>query len=370
MAATLIAQAGHSVALFEKKSFPRFQVGESLVPAVNLTLERMGLIDKMDGRGVAKHGVQFYTAESPSRPFYFADTDDPRLHSTWQVLRSDFDQFLIDYAAENGVDVATETPVFGTLEDEGVVCGVRLADEDVSAQVVLDASGQKGIVAQRYGEREHIKGLENAAVYAHYRDVKVDPGIDAGNTIVFRIDSSAWFWFIPLPDDVVSIGLVAPAKRVSSFGKTPTDILDRAIKMQPFLEERLVEAKRQGDVRVARDFSYRATKDGGPGWGLVGDALGFIDPVYSTGLFLTAHSAELAADAVIDAFKRGEEHPDLAEYSVDYQVAFDRFLALVRAFYQDGFHFGQLAKEEQYRRGLIDLLIGAVYTPRRWRRPM
>lgn len=366
-AATLLARQGHTVALCERQSFPRFHVGESLVPAVNLTLDKLGLIDRMDEKGfVHKHGVQFYNPSGPSRPFYFSEVKDDRMHRTWQVLRSEFDRLLLDNAARAGVRVETDEPVVEVLREGPAVTGVRVrrldeSEETIEARVVLDASGQKGVIANELTQQTVIRGLENTAVYAHYRDVRRDSGLDAGSTLIYRIDSRSWIWFIPL-QDVVSIGLVTSARQILRFGDDRKAILQSAIDQTPHLKARLEGATRAGEVRVARDFSYRANIDGGEGWALVGDALGFIDPIYSTGLLLAMLSAEVAAREVTCALAGDHVHPDLRGFSRDWQRAFDRFLPLVRAFYTDDFKFGELSKHEAHRQGLVDLLTGIVDT--------
>ena len=377
--ATLVADAGHRVALVEKETFPRFAVGESLVPAVNSTLKKIGVLDAMDGAGFPqKHGVQFYSPKGPSRPFYFSESAAPEHHRTWQVLRSRFDALLLDNAKRHGVEVSTATSAVGLeMSTEGrheAVTGLRIRSGNVErvlhAQVIVDAGGQRSPLAREFGGRTHIPGLDNAAVYAHYRGVKLDTGLDAGSTIIFKIGTASWFWFIPLPDDIVSVGLVAPAKEVAALGGPPHELLDNAVASCSHLAERLERAERTTEVRVARDYSYRAERDGGPGWMLVGDALGFMDPVYSTGLFLATHSAELAAEAIVERMAAApdpDSNPnddaaplDFAGYSAPYQISFDRLLALVRAFYQEGFRFGELAREPEQRQGLVDLLIGNV----------
>ena len=361
----LAAAAGHRVLVFERQAFPRFQIGESLVPAVNLTLAKLGVLERMDQLGFPrKHGVQFFSPSGPSRPFYFSEVSDPRMHQTWQVLRSDFDAMLLDNAVRAGAEVVSETQVVGVETSGERVAGVKVRDAAgervVAAKVVVDASGQQGVLAQRMGGRVHIEGLHNTAVYAHYQGAVLDTGMDAGSTLIYRIGHGCWLWFIPLPD-VVSIGLVAPARQISTFGKAPAEMLDAAIAVCEPLQARLASARRTNEVRAVRDSSYRAVRDGGDGWILVGDALGFIDPIYSTGLFLTMFSAELAADAI--SAELGGRGQGLAGYSKDYQAAFDRFLVLVRAFYQEGFRFGEFARDASHRAGLVDLLTGIVATP-------
>jgi flavin-dependent dehydrogenase len=366
--ATLAAAAGHTVALYEKQAYPRFQVGESLVPACNLMLQKLGVLDQMDARRFPrKHGVQFFSPTGATRPFYFSEVSDPRMHSTWQVLRSDFDAMLLENAASVGVATNTRTEIVELCGTNGTVTGVKTrtadgAEQTVTARVVVDATGQNGLVTRRHGGRKIIDGLQNASVFAHFHDVELDQGIDAGSTLIYRIDAESWLWFIPLPD-VVSIGLVTPAKSISRFGKSPASILETAIDGSEPLRSRLEKADRTTSVRAVRDCSYRSEKDGGQGWLLIGDAVGFIDPIYSTGLFLTLFSAELGAAAITRQLEDGHGTPDFAGYSAEYQSAFEQFLTLVRAFYQQDFHFGALAKNPVHRQGLIDLLTGIVGTP-------
>ncbi len=366
-AAALLAKAGHSVGLFERQSFPRFHVGESLVPAVNLVLEKLGVRDRMDEIGFRqKHAVQFISSKGPSQPFYFSEVSDPRMHYTWQVLRSDFDRMMIENATDCGVHVETDAPVVEVSSVDGVVDGVLVQRLDesqdlFSARIVLDASGQKGVIAREFSHQELIPGLQNTAVYAHFEGVQLDPGIDAGSTLIYRVDAQSWIWFIPLVG-TVSIGLVTSARGILRFGQNRDEILQTAIDQCPALKGRMAEAKVDGEVRVARDFSYRAKCDGGQGWAVIGDSLGFIDPVYSTGLLLSVLSAETVALEAACALASDVKHPDMRGFSTSWQVAFDRFLPLVRAFYTEDFRFGELSKHKSHRQGLTDLLTGIVDT--------
>lgn len=365
--AALLAKSGAAVALFEKQAVPRFQIGESLVPAVNLTLDRLGLREAMDEEGfVRKNGVQFFSPDSATKPFYFKEVEDPRLHHTWQVLRSKFDAMLLRKAEQNGVTVHTETEVLRALTDGETVTGIEVAGPDgteaIEARVVVDASGQQGVLAkQGFTRQDVISSLQNAAVFAHYEGVERDEGVDAGNTLICRIGGNAWIWYIPL-ENVVSIGLVAPSKDLNSFGKGPAEILDKAISRSAELRRRLAKARRTMETRAVRDFSYRMEVDGGKGWLLAGDALSFIDPIYSTGLLLAVHSAELAAETIPKALAEPGV-PDFRGYSAPYQAAYEQLYLLVRAFYREDFHFGKLAANPQYRQGLVDLLTGIVGTP-------
>lgn len=375
-AAILLAQAGHDVALYEALDFPRVHVGESLIPAANRTLERIGVRGELDKLSCPpKFGVQFYSQRGAGRPFYFSEASDPELHQTWQVRRSEFDAALLERAGGLGVAITMRTQVRDVIMSDdvdgdgvdGVVRGVTILGPDgiekrVRAKAVLDASGQRGLLARRFGVREHIDGLANTAAWAHFEGARLDDGIDGGSTLIYRIRPSTWLWFIPLPDSV-SIGVVTPVDEIASFGHNPVEVLDAALEACEQMHERLENAKRVSPVRLIQDFSYRATRDGGKGWALIGDALGFMDPVYSSGLYLALHSAELAADRVIESFAAGTAVPDLEGFSTAYQEAFEQFLVIVRAFYREDFHFGEFARSGDRRKGLVDLFTGDVMSP-------
>ena len=366
-ASTLIAREGHSVIVFEKEAFPRFHVGESLIPAANQTLERLGLLEAMDGCGFPrKHGVQFFAGDKATRPFYFSESQNESLHQTWQVLRSDFDRLMLDNATSSGVLV--EKGRVAKIEEIGSewqrVCVHRDGGgkECVEARIVIDAGGQGGPLAKLLSERELIKGLDNVAIYAHYSGAKFGEGKDAGSTLIFRIARRKWVWFIPLPGDGVSVGLITEQDSLADADDGPEGLLHEAIASCEPLRERFVDSERTNPVRVERDWSYRARVDGGPGWAVIGDALGFLDPMYSTGLFLSLRSAELVAERSCELLASGAEVCDLAGYSASWQKAFAQFVPLVRAFYDPDFRFGELAKNPEHRQGLVDLLIGDVDT--------
>lgn len=374
-AAILLAREGHDVLVCDALDSPRVHVGESLIPAANRTLARLGMIERMDELACPrKFGVQFYSREKAGRPFYFDEASDADLHQTWQVRRSEFDAAMLDEARQLGADVLLRTQVRDVVLDrrgDEPDCDARVTAVDilgpdgvtrrVPTKIVLDASGQRGLLARRFGLREHFDGLRNAAAWAHFEGVALDEGRDAGSTLIYRVNSSTWFWLIPVPD-AVSIGVVMPKDELRRYGGNPVEILDAALADCPMLAQRMTNAKRSSPVRLARDFSYYARRDGGLGWALIGDALAFMDPVYSSGLFLALYSAELAADRAHAALQGDGSAIDLGGYSVKHREALERFLVIVRAFYREDFHFGEFARGGDRRKGLVDLFTGDVTT--------
>src|SRR6186713_2975175 len=215
---TLIADRGFSTGLFERERFPRFHIGESLIPETYWVLKRIGMLEKMQrSHFVKKYSVQFVNAAGKlSAPFYFSDNKPHECSQTWQVVRSEFDQMMLDNAREHGVDVHEGTRVLDVLMDGERAVGVRVkkADgttEDVPAKVVVDASGQNGLLMNRLRLRVWDPVLNKGAIWTYWEGAYRDTGRDEGATIVIQTtNKNGWFWYIPLHNNIVSVGVVAP----------------------------------------------------------------------------------------------------------------------------------------------------------------
>ncbi len=375
-AATLVALRGRSVLLLEKAPGPQLKVGESLMPATYWTLERLGMLERMRASDFPrKYSVQFYTRGGrASAPFYFFETDPEESSQTWQVLRSDFDRLLLENAAEKGVEVrfgsAVEAVRFerGEEGEEPRAVGVRAAIDggevrDVDARVVIDASGQRALISRSMGLKEDDPRLRHAAYWSHFKGARRDPGIDEGATLVLRTESPRnWFWFIPLPGERTSIGVVGPVEDLVDGGD-PEAVFARELARCPALAERMAGAEMLMPVRVARDYSYLSSRVGGNGWVLAGDAFGFLDPLYSSGVFLALESGAMAADAVIDALDAGDlSAARLNAHGERYADGIRAIRRLVYAFYDPEFSFGRfLERFPDQRPGIVDLLTGNVF---------
>lgn len=380
-AATLVAAAGRSVLLLDKAPGPQLKVGESLMPATYWTLERLGMLERMRASAFPrKYSVQFFSRGGrASAPFYFFETDPEESSQTWQVLRSDFDRLLLENAAEKGVEVrfgsAVEAVRFEGDEEgeEARAVGVRAAIDggevrDVDARVVIDASGQRALISRSMGLKDDDPRLRHAAFWSHFRGARRDAGIDEGATLVLRTESPRnWFWFIPLPGERTSIGVVGPVEDLigSGAGKEgdPEAVFARELGRCPALGERLAGAEMLMPVRVARDYSYLSRRVGGNGWVLAGDAFGFLDPLYSSGVFLALESGAMAADAVIDALDAGDlSAARLNAHGERYADGIRAIRRLVYAFYDPEFSFGRfLDRFPDQRPGIVDLLTGNVF---------
>jgi len=377
--ATLVAQRGRHVALFERERFPRFHVGESLIPETFGVFSRLGMLDAMRGsRFVEKHSVQFVNEKGIlSEPFYFADHRPQESSRTWQVRRSEFDEMMLRNAARQGVEVHEGCRVLEvTFDGAGPrprATGVRVQGDDgavhhVAADVVVDASGQGAMIQSRLGFREWDRQLKKAAVWSYWKGAARGTGRDEGATLVLQLDEKqGWFWYIPLHDDIISVGVVAGHDYLfkERATKDVEAIYREEIARCPGLVPRLEGAAMVESVRVAKEYSYRSREVAGDGWVLVGDAFGFLDPLYSSGILLALKSGELAADAVAAALDAGDTSAArLGAWAPDFARGMDRMRRLVCEFY-DGFNFGKFVKRYPHLKGHItDMLIGDLFNDR------
>ncbi|MFO1063706.1 MAG: NAD(P)/FAD-dependent oxidoreductase [Pirellulales bacterium] len=370
-ASTLIAQAGYKVTLFEREKFPRYHIGESLIPETYWVLERLNMLPKMRAsKFVHKHSVQFVSPSGKqSAPFYFYDNKPHECSQTWQVVRSEFDQMMLNNAREHGVKAYEETRVRDVIMEGDRIVGVKLHQKDgstreVRAKIVVDASGQTGLLMNKFGTRIWDPELNKGAVWTYWEGAYRDTGRDEGATVVLATsDRNGWFWYIPLHDNRVSVGVVAPFDYL--FGQnrgSHEDIYNQELERCPTVKERVSGAKRITGYFATRDYSYRCTKVAGDGWVTIGDAFGFLDPLYSSGVLLALRSGELAADAIVEGLGKGDTSGEqLGKWGPLLNQGIDRMRRLVCEYY-DGFNFGNFVRSYPNLRGTItDLLIGDLF---------
>ncbi len=277
---------------------------------------------------------------------------------------------LLDNAAEQGVDVRFGVGLREVLFDGERAVGARLepaAGEpiEVASRVLVDATGQSAFLARRLGLLDTEPCLRNASFFSHYTGAIRDSGIDEGATLILHTDNrKAWFWFIPLPGDVVSVGVVGPVDYlVRGRDGDPETVFAEELERCPALAPRLAPARRVMPVRAIRDFSYKSRRLAGDGWVLAGDAFGFIDPIYSTGVFLALKSGEMAADAIHDALAAGDPSAErLGRFEPELRAGMEALRKLVYAFYDPRFSFAEfLRRHPGCRRQLVSMLVGNVY---------
>lgn len=366
----LLERAGHHCVVLEADQFPRYHIGESLIPHTYRTLERLGLLPQLRASNYPrKYSVRFVSPEgSESTPFYFSETIAGDGAQTWQVERSSFDQLCLNQAREAGADVRIGIRVRHVLFEGDRAVGVRAQSADgesydVSAPVVVDASGRATVIGRQLNLRSPVPGLRKAAVWSYYKGGKRLPGIDAGETTIFMIRKRGWFWYIPLPDDVVSVGVVTDPEELFSTGQIAEAVFEREVNACAPLLERLKSAKRCEKVYGGPgELAYFNRRTSGDGWVAIGDARAFLDPIYSSGLFLALASAELAADAIHDALAANDvSGARLGGFEPRLMAGVDVVRRLIHAFYDPNFSFKDFAKRfPAQRRALIDCLVGDV----------
>ena len=367
--ATLLAQHGRQVLLLERESFPRYHIGESLMPHTWFTFERLGVLDWLKQSGSPrKHSVQFVsTSGKVSQPFYFFKTITEDWASTWQIRRSDFDTMMLENAVATGVDVRQGVAVRDVLREGDRVIGVRAdvpgGSETHRARVVVDATGRDALLAAKLGWKQRDPDLNKIAIFTYYTGALRDPGLDEGATTVAYIPDKGWFWYIPLVDDTVGVGVVAEHDYLYRETRDPEAIFRREAEDCRWIREHLAPGTHQGPMRVTGEFSYRATQAAGDGFCLVGDAFAFLDPVFSSGVYLALKSGELAADTIHAALETGEvTATTFQQYERDVRHGLDSFRRLVLAFYDPAFNFGEfIGKHPDLQPQLVDALVGNVF---------
>ena len=372
--ATLVAQRGHSVRLLERDHFPRYHIGESLIPETFSVLERLGILPALRAsRFVNKHSVQFVTEHGRlSEPFYFADHKPHECARTWQVLRQEFDQLLLDNARQHGVDVREGVRVLEVIFEGDRAVGVRTVDEaghesEMRGRVIVDAAGQSCLIQDRLGLREWDPVLKKAAIWTYWKGARRDTGRDEGATLVMQTrGKTGWFWYIPLHDDVVSVGVVAGHDHLFT-GRATKDletIYFEEVDACPGVQPRIAGAERVAPFRAAKEYSYRSRQVAGDGWVLVGDAFGFLDPLYSSGILLALQSGACAADAIAEGLECDDTSAArLGKWGPEFMAGMDRMRRLVCEFYE-GLNFGRFVRQHEDRKGLItDILIGDLFKP-------
>ena len=376
--ATLVAEQGYRVLLLERDSNPRFKVGESLIPASYWTFERLGMLEKLKASHFPKKfSVQFYSQSGKaSAPFYFYENDPHESSMTWQVLRSEFDDMLLENAVEKGAEVQRGVGVHSVLFEEDRAVGVRTKSPnrgsvDLPAKVIADSTGQSALISRRLKINDTEPELRKASIYTHFEGGIRDEGIDEGATLILHTENKdSWFWYIPLPYNRVSVGVVGSIDyllqdRRSDGAQLDAEAIFKAeLEKCPALKWRIDNAKQLFSVKTTKDFSYRAQQIAGNGWVLVGDAFGFLDPVYSTGLFLALKSGEMAADAINNALESGDLSGErLGQFGKEFVKGMESFRKLVYAFYTKEFSFAKFLKQfPECQQGIVDILSGNVFT--------
>jgi flavin-dependent dehydrogenase len=369
-AAAILAEYGHRVLVLEREKFPRYHIGESLIPFTYQPLDRLGLIPKMKASQFQKkYSVQFVSPNGKaSEPFYFFNRyDRETVAQTWQVLRSEFDEMLVENARAKGAEVREQITVKELMRDNGRVVGVRAQDKagvhEFRAPVVLDCTGKEAFSAVRNGWRMKDPYLNKVAVWTYYKGSKREPGIDEGETTVAYVPEKGWFWHIPQHNDIVSVGVVAEGKYLTRGGvREPEEIFKREVGQNAWIQDRLSVGEQVGPYFLTSEYSHHSRHCASEGLVLVGDAFAFLDPVFSSGLMLALKSGVMAGEEVHKAIVERDFSPErFSEYGRCMRVGIENMRKLVYAFYDPKFSFKQVIDKYPEAAGEItDCLSGDV----------
>ena len=377
-AAVLLAEAGIAVSVVECATFPRFHVGESLLPHTLPLLDRLGVAQAVAElpHTRRKEGASFFTPAGDRRiAYWFDQAAPPAITHSYQVRRDEFDLLLLDRARAAGAEVLSGWKAVGPVWEGNRLTGARLHDPGgyettFHARVLLDASGQSAFVANKMGWRFPYPKHRRIAVFGHYNGVEALPGREGGNIAVILTDGG-WTWVIPFADGSASVGVVVDLARREGRESAP-DLFQRVVASAPEAARRIAGAEALSPVSSCQSFSYRVMHMAGDGYCLLGDAAGFLDPVFSSGVFIATTTAASAAQDVIEGLAR---HPRLEANDFAPTVTLARslqrlFFSLVRSYYNPHFlaFFFAPSPALGIPPALISLLAGDVLGPGRWRR--
>src|SRR5882757_4936582 len=376
-AAILLARKGYKVIALEKAHHPRFHIGESLLPMNLPVFERLGVLDKVRAMGVFKPGADFEANnERGYNNYAFARAIGNSPPHAYQVWRQDFDQMLYGHARESGADAREghEVVKVEQANSRDTRLEVRAADGrsySIQARYLVDASGRDAFLSSKKQLRRKNNEHQSAAIFGHFRGAERRTGEDAGNISIYRFDHG-WMWMIPLPDGIMSIGAVCRPEYLKRRKGRTVEFLLETLHQNAALKARMQRAELIGDVRVTGNYSYDSTRMGGPGWVLVGDAFAFLDPVFSSGVYLAMSGAEQAAQ-VVDASLRepGREAKLLRKLEKRQRAGMARFSFFIYRF--NGPVLTQMFNEPrntwQLEQGVISMLAGDLFdTPKVLRR--
>jgi halogenation protein CepH len=346
--ATLVAMQNHRVLLLEREAFPRYQIGESLLPStIHGVCRLLGISSAIENAGFPKKFGGTFRWGKNKEPWSFSFDAAPSIGKArgyaYQVERAKFDQILLDNARHKGVQVVEEAAVTDLIEQDGRVTGVRYlhrkeSELTATAAFVADATGNQSRLAQRVGKREYSQFFQNVALFGYYENGKRLPPPNEGNIVVVSF-GEGWFWYIPLSKTLTSVGAVIAKEHAGRLNQGHEAAMEYFISSCPMIQDYLAQARRvtegiYGAFRVRKDYSYSNSRFWIPGMVLIGDAACFIDPIFSSGVHLGTHAALMAARS-INTILAGElsEERCFEEFERRYRREFGNFYQFLIAFY-------------------------------------
>ncbi|MDB6017531.1 MAG: Tryptophan halogenase [Pedosphaera sp.] len=342
-AATYLARAGKKVLLLEKERFPRFHIGESLLPYNQKIFRELGLMPALQAAGFTKKlGAQFHLGNgTKGTKFIFRRGRFTREPEAIQVERATFDHILLKHARASGAEIREGWTV-GKFTNTGETVTIEARDDagqshTIEGSFLIDASGRGNMTGNQEGLRIIHPRLKKLAVFGHFHGVKADDGDPGGDTIIVRLVNK-WFWLIPLAKDKISVGCVMDQEEFAALKMSPAAIFDQMVQSSPLMRDRMENAKLTGVIHTTSDFSYRNRKFVGKRLLRVGDAAGFMDPIFSAGVFLAMFSGKLAAEAVQKSLAANNDGAvRLAKYEKRVHNAMQFYWEMVENYYTTPF---------------------------------
>ena len=372
-AGALLARAGRKVRIYDRERFPRFHVGESLLPQSEPLLRRLGVWEQLAAAGFQRKWGAHFTFEpdgGSNRITFAGGLGRKPPPQAFQVRRAEFDHLLLRNAAAQGAEIHEGVEVQTVRFDGDRAVGVRVrradgVEEDVDARVVFDATGREAMLGGQLQIRERDPVLRQAAMFSHYRGARMGLGREGGDILVVG-GPAGWYWMIPLDAETTSVGVVFPGGVMAERrGRPLAELYEELLAASPEVAGRIAGAERIEDVHPLADFSYRLRRFAGDGWVTVGDAACFLDPVFSSGVHVALTTAASAADVVAAALaaKGRLDAADLAGYERFSRRGLDRFRRYILGYYDPAF-VGIFATEppfEAVRAAVVSALAGGVF---------
>ncbi|HYE30593.1 MAG TPA: NAD(P)/FAD-dependent oxidoreductase [Methylomirabilota bacterium] len=338
-AATFLAKGGKRVLVLEKEVFPRFHIGESLLPYNRSIFAEMGVLPDLEAAGFPrKRGAQFHTGTGNHSLFFvFSQGRFTREHEAFQVERAVFDDILLKHARKVGAEVREGWSVSKVEEGEGAV-RVHVTDPQGQRSVlesayVVDASGRGNLTGNQEGLRVAHPNLRKLAVFGHFRNVKLDEGSPGGDTIIVRL-ANRWFWIIPISKEKTSVGVVMDAAEFARLKQEPSVLFESIWRKSPPLIARMKDAELVGSIQTTSDFSYRNRTFFSNRVLRAGDAAGFLDPIFSSGVYLAMFSGKLAAESILAVMASPSRRASVFQrYEKRVRAGLDFYWEMVEHFY-------------------------------------
>lgn len=364
--AAVLAQQGKKVLILEKELFPRFHIGESLIPYGNDILQKIGVWDKLQSAGfMPKYGAEFVTGNARRKTqVLFSQFLGKKYAQTFQVERSTFDQLLLEHAESLGCEVWQQCKAT-SIEDHGDHLSVRCSREgqahELKSRWLVDASGRNSIIGKQFSIPKTDLGLpKKFATFAHFHDVKRNSAPAEGHITILRL-VFGWLWIIPLDQEKTSVGLVQNLEQFKSSGMKPDECFEHVLKTTPELRRRLGNATRVSDYFYEGDYTFRHLKNADSRWLMVGDSAGFIDPIFSSGVMLALKSGHLAAQNILkaDQKNRALTSQEQAQYTKAVGNMCEVFVRMIKMFYDNrSFEVFMLPNPPAIIRKAVNNLVG------------